>query len=512
MEAPAPTVSTMPGGSLSITKEGTSQSSSRPDESGSYRVHAPGCIPLSPTRLVPTAVATPSPHAGVASPLGMAAHTSPPLPLANELPDDPEQASQLVHLYALPPLAPAWSPAPSAMARTGSHRVDESSARGVMPHSPSLSSTAYAELGLHRPLSSPRSPSHTLLSPHMRQRHLPRSPEPSIFERDIELCGSPHMRTPQEAIDTSVPTVLDEAADAILGDSALEVVAPRDQSHPPSPLASPDMRSRRRLGGGEPLLRGLSQDGLQRRPSRPCGHRRLRSEHSTVMTSLPGMPSSPSALSQGPSRRSTLLTPATPNSRADSLAPGMSPSVSIDGAIIPEGQAATQSHSLDGLTDVIVHPAAPISSALATSPVPIASPSPMESATSTHASMPTSTSYFSLPTSNDESRASSKFRYTLLDMPQPAATTPPTGMERSHSLLGARPSYANAAGRCPARRPRSADSPTSSPAPPPVVQVQGEASTTCTPGTGERKRLSWMAYSDLVREANEPMTDVSLMS
>lgn len=500
MDAPAPPVSTMPGGSLSIPKEGTS-SSSRPDESGSYRVHAPGRIPLSPTRLVPTAVATPSPHAGVASPLGMATHTSPPLPLANELPDNPEQASQLVHLYAPPPLAPAWSPASSAMARTSSHRVDESSARGVLPHSPS-----YAEPHLHRPLSSPRSPSQTLLSPHMRQRPLPKSPEPSIFERDIELCGSPHMRTPQEAIDTSVPTVLDEAADAILGVSALEVVAPRDHSHPPSPLASPDMRSRRRLGGGEPLLRGLSQDGLQRRPSRPYGHRRLQSEHSTVMTSLPGMPSSPSALSQGPSRRSTLLTPATPNSRADSLAPGMSPSVSIDGAIIPEGQAATQSHSLDGLTDVIVHPAAPIS------PVPIASPSPMEGATTTHASMPTSTSYFSLPTSNDESRASSKFRYTLLDMPQPAATTPPTGLERSHSLLSARPSYAHAPGRCPARRPRSADSPTSSPAPPPVVHVQGEASTTCPPGTGERKRLSWMAYSDLVREANEPMKDVSLMS
>ncbi|WFD20778.1 hypothetical protein MCAP1_003032 [Malassezia caprae] len=444
-------------------------------------------------RLVSGAAASPSPHANVPSPLGTPAHASPPLPLANELPDDPEQASQLVHLYA-PPLAPAWSPMPSPMSRTLSGRTDDASRAGA-PHSPVQVSTVSD--GLHRPLSSPRSPSQALLSPHVRQRSQPRSPEPSIFERDIELCGSPHIRTPQEAIDTSVPTVLDGAADAIVGDSHLEIVAPRDDVHPPSPLASPDVRARRRLGG-EPLLRGLSQDGWQSRAPRPHGHRRLQSEQSNVVTSLPGVPPSPSGLSHAGSRRSALLAPATPSSRADSVAPSMSPSLSIDGAIIPEGRAAMVAHSLDGLADVIVQPAQ-------ASPAPMASPSPVEPA----GSMPASTSYFSLPPAADDSRASSKFRYTLLDMPPPASTLPAPGVERSHSLLGSRSAHGHPSARASwqARHPRSSDS-HDSPGPP-LLQVQPDMSPSAA-GSSERKRLSWMTYTDVVRDADEQVTDVSI--
>ena len=475
----------------------SSSKPSRSGEGGSFRLHAPGRIPLSPMRLGPGPVPSPSPHAGAASPLGTSAPTTSPLPLANELPDDPAQASQLVHLYA-PPLAPAWSPVPSSMSRTLSGRTDEGSGpRGRAPTSPVPA--AQADNGLRRPLSSPRSPSQALLSPLMRHRNAPRSPEPSIFERDIELCGSPHMRTPQEAIDTSVPTVLDGAADAIVGDTDLEIVAPRDGSHSSSPLASPDMRARRRLGG-EPLIRGVSHDSWQPRAPRPGGHRRLLSEQSHVAASLPGMPPSPSAFSHAGSRRSTLLMPTTPGSRADSMAPSMSPSLSIDGAVIPEGQAAMVAHSLDGLADVIVHPASQAS------PAPVASPSPIESA----GSMPASTSYFSLPPSADDARASGKFRYTLLDLPQPGSTLTPAGVERSHSFLSARSARAGAPGRraWQARRPRSADS-SEMPAPP-LLQVQPDASLSSAAGSGERKRLSWMTYSDLVRDADEQVTDVSL--
>jgi len=332
----------------------------------------------------------------------------------------------------------------------------------------------------------------------MRPRNLPRSPEPNIFERDIELCGSPHLRTPKEAIDTSVPTVLDGAADAIVGDSHLDIVASRDGAHPPSPLASPDLRARRRLGG-EPLVRGLSQDGWQSRAPHPYGHRRLQSEQTNVVMSLPGMPPSPSALSQTGSRLSALLAPATPSSRADSMAPSMSPSLSIDGAIIPEGQAARVAHSLDGLADVIVQPAQ-------ASPVPMASPSPME----TVGSMPASSSYFSLPPAADDSRASCKFHYTLLDQPPPASTPSPTGVERSHSLLTTRSAHAGPSARASwqARRPHSSDSP-DSPAPP-LLQVQPDASLSSAAASGERKRLSWMRYADLVRDADEQVTDVSL--
>lgn len=365
---------------------------------------------------------------------------------------------------------------------------------------PNLPSPVLSDQGLHRPLSSPRSPQ-TLLSPHLRHRGLPKSPEPNIFERDIELCGSPHLRTPQEAIDTSVPTVLEGAADAIVGDSTLEIVAPRDELPPASPHASPDVRGRRWLRG-EPLLRGASQDGLTPRTIRSHGHRRLHSEHTNVITSLPGMPSSPSRFSPTGSRRSTLLAPGTPMSRTDSLAPSMSPSVSIDGAIIPEGQAATVAHSLDGLADVIVHPT-PEGQAM-----PTASPAPMDT-------MPASTSYFSLPSAAEEPRPSSKFRYTLLDTP-PSATASPN-LERSHSMRNGRPPsfYMGTSARQPlsSRRPRSADSSTGESLAPPLVHVSPESTgpdvaASSTGSSGERKRLSWMAYADLVRDADEQVTDV----
>ena len=89
---------------------------------GIVRPQAPGTISLSPVRQMggflpsPRSQRVPSPHLQQApSPGAIGASSSgaisPLLTLANDLPDDPEEASQLVNLFAQPPpLGPAWSP------------------------------------------------------------------------------------------------------------------------------------------------------------------------------------------------------------------------------------------------------------------------------------------------------------------------------------------------------------------------------------------------------------------
>ena len=157
-------------------------------------------LPLSPSRdsslLAAPSATIPTGHG--------AASSSASLVSANELPDDPERASNVVHLFA-PPLAPAWSPV--SMSRSQSSRTDDAS-------------STYFPIGARASLS-PRSPPY----------QAPLSPEASIFERNIQMLGSPHVRTPREAVDMAVPPVLDDAADAIVSDSTLEIVSPRS---PPS--------------------------------------------------------------------------------------------------------------------------------------------------------------------------------------------------------------------------------------------------------------------------------------
>ncbi|GAC94597.1 hypothetical protein PHSY_002170 [Pseudozyma hubeiensis SY62] len=66
--------------------------------------------------------------------------------------------------------------------------------------------------------------------------HTPRSP--SIFERDIEHRDASHIMTKQEAMDVAIPSVLDDAVEAIIEDDAeIEVVAPQNPA-PPLALSS----------------------------------------------------------------------------------------------------------------------------------------------------------------------------------------------------------------------------------------------------------------------------------
>lgn len=281
-------------------------------------------LPLSPSRdsslLAAPSATIPAGHG--------AASSSASLVSANELPDDPERASNVVHLFA-PPLAPAWSPV--SMSRSQSSRTDDAS-------------STYFPIGARASLS-PRSP------PYQAQL----SPEANIFERNIQMLGSPHVRTPREAVDLAVPPVLDDAADAIVSDSTLEIVSPRS---PPSPYASPSASHRT---SGVDMLRGASHDGTWRQ--RAYGHRRLQSDQTSVMKNIPSSPAG--------QRRSAC--PPTPTA-APSVA--HSPSLSIDGAVIHEGRAAMLSHSLDGIADAMVATdRSPGSSRLGHLPVPSASPS-----------------------------------------------------------------------------------------------------------------------------------------
>lgn len=69
--------------------------------------------------------------------------------------------------------------------------------------------------------------------------HTPHAPHsPSIFERDIEHRDASHIMTKQEAMDVAIPSVLDDAVEAIIEDDAeIEVVAPQNPA-PPLALSS----------------------------------------------------------------------------------------------------------------------------------------------------------------------------------------------------------------------------------------------------------------------------------
>lgn len=80
---------------------------------------------------------------------------------------------------------------------------------------------------------------------HHSELHAPNTPHtphtshtPSIFERDIEHRDASHIMTKQEAMDVAIPSVLDDAVEAIIEDDAeIEVVAPQNPA-PPLALSS----------------------------------------------------------------------------------------------------------------------------------------------------------------------------------------------------------------------------------------------------------------------------------
>ncbi|WFD31922.1 hypothetical protein MSPP1_002964 [Malassezia sp. CBS 17886] len=326
--------------------------------SGIVRPQAPHTIPLSPIKAgTPLQQASPQvPTPGRLS--------SPLLTWANELPDDPGRASNVVNLFAHNALAPAWSPASMSP-----------SARSPPLTPPQLVAVA------------PALPART--------RSM-RSPEPNIFERDIERQNS-HCMSPQEAIDVAVPPVLDDAANAIVDQntSAIEVVAP-SPGHV-SPGLSPSWcthRESQRRAQQDPLYSpphgslGLTladAHASQQQFGRTHSHRRPLSDASNVFASIPRSrrtgsdvadgaaspgslryapgsvpPGSAPPSSQPPAGLTPTGHPPTPSGRSllatDPRAGATgSPSLSIDGAIIPEGNTAKVGHSLDGLADALAN-------------------------------------------------------------------------------------------------------------------------------------------------------------
>lgn len=195
-----------------------------------------------------------------------ASHLSLPhsqLPSAHGLPSDPREASTLSKLFAHPP---AQSPAeefPGFIFAAGdAHRPGVSNGASMSPSStqsiasPSMSGLAARRLS--RPATRPSSPDRLTstnrkfanrasggamglgLSPQIDSSVTAESPmvdnEASIFERDIEHRNATHVLSKQEAMDVAIPSVLDDAVEAIHGENAdqLEIVAPHAA---PPPLA-----------------------------------------------------------------------------------------------------------------------------------------------------------------------------------------------------------------------------------------------------------------------------------
>lgn len=438
---------------------------------------------------------------GASSP-GRSATTSPGLQWANELPDDPVQASHAVHLYPAS-LAPPFSPG-HPMGRTNS---ESSHYFSTQPRSPMASG-----LGLQPGLNPPQTPSR-LIPPSRSQSHVRASPEPSIFERDIEPAH--HARSPQEAIDVSVPPVLDDAASAILDDSGtLEIIQPEHPPHTSSPQRSPSVRLRnphlsppigtwtptrpaqgrpRNLSGGQSLrensseLRHIQQ---QQQFGRQRGHRRPLSDASNVFTSLPMH--APRADADRSSLRPP--TPLTPRSRSFSAQRTASPSVSLDGAIISGNDAATMGHSLDGLADTFAH----LVSSPSEQPPQVATPGSVSSVQG---------SYFALNPDESTSRASrdrssvyaspNAFRYRVLER-EAVPPSPPSHLVVSPGLGPAR--AATSPGPSTAPMPRS-------PVPRHTAPVPG-APAEHLQVPGERKRLSFMAYADIVNDSHGQLLDL----
>lgn len=314
--------------------------------------------------------------------------------------------------------------------------------------------------------------------------------EPSIFERNIEVHRA---RSPQQAIDVSVPPVLDDAASAIVQESStLEIVQPDTSMHAlqrsPStqgryslfaqPLISParEVRGQRRNASGDPYHEnGMAAPSSQQQMGRQRGHRRPLSDASNVFTSMPSRHLHPDMHTERPAdRRSPLPTAsaASPShARSYSIQPSTSPSLSIDGAIIAGNDVASQGVSLDGLADAFVH--------MATTPgEPVQTDTPRSRSSR-------QTSYFAqtdAPHNVHESPAypaPPAFHYQVL--PQ----------EGEHPLSRS-PALTHGAGPTP---------PTSGPDP--------FATDTAPPASGsERKRLSFLSYADIINDSQGHVLDL----
>ncbi|PWZ01825.1 hypothetical protein BCV70DRAFT_51979 [Testicularia cyperi] len=234
------------------------------------------------------------------------------LPAANCLPSDPVEASSVSRLFPHPPApaplsdisaatsplltspprtpgaisvksatSPAYERSNPVSSPTSGSRVGVSStsppkslghSRTVSPDGHALSAiavnTANRSASGSRPMSASSlatgflgqaagfaTPASAGLAP--SEPHTPHTP--SIFERDIEHRDATHIMTKQEAIDVAIPSVLDDAVEAIIEDDAeIEVVAPQNPA-PPLALSSAALS----------VHSGASSPGMASSPSPP---------------------------------------------------------------------------------------------------------------------------------------------------------------------------------------------------------------------------------------------------
>lgn len=470
---------------------GTPTKSETPKRQGIVRPQAPGSISLSPVRL--------------GAPLPVSDMPSPLVP-ANDLPDDPQQASTAAHLY---PLAPAWSPAGlSPSIRSDSVLASDS----AFFASPSLSRSHSVSRARkhHHPLNRHKAYS----SANEQFFGKPDFSESDIFERSTER-RHPHYYSPKEAIDLATVPALDDAANAIVQDSTsgLEVVTPIGGEER-LPQMSPWM-------GGHSLARSESATQMPRSPGprspiifpassaprspvfRPTsdlpdpslgllqasnarGHRRLASDISGLGRSMPsgvgharGL-STPGALSPG-NRFLEGHGMARTNSASSNLTSASSTqnALSIDGAIIYDGEAAKVDHSLSGLANAIDR--------LSTNDnVPVLS-SPM--------TQHNTSSYFALSPHHDDNTS---------HFPQSPGSP---SLIRYRVLPGEHRPNVNDYGtpRAP-RSPRSGVVLRQPPGQSPPGEKRGLGLLHVPPpASGDKKRISMLAYADVLNEADEQL-------
>ena len=168
-----------------------------------------------------------------------------PLPSAHDMPSDPREAYTLSKLFARPP---AQSPSEeiSGFGLGVSDTLAASLSRQD-PDTPVAASAVPTPLSSRlrsRPTTRPSSPDHAsspsraAVGPSVTPKvHADaEANDPSIFERDIEHRDAGHVLSKQEAQDVAIPSVLDDAVEAITYEDAdqLEIVAPHAA---PPPLA-----------------------------------------------------------------------------------------------------------------------------------------------------------------------------------------------------------------------------------------------------------------------------------
>lgn len=184
-----------------------------------------------------------------------------PLPSAHDMPSNAKDASTMSKLFARPPAqSPSEefsgfafnTPRDSIATPQGMIR----SATGSQLNSPVSQMTISSPIGASRVFRSrptTRPPSPERISAHLKgvnaglglgvfpkvlssDGDIVTSSEPSIFERDIEHRDAGHVLSKQEAVDVAIPSVLDDAVEAITSEDIddFEIVAPHAS---PPPLA-----------------------------------------------------------------------------------------------------------------------------------------------------------------------------------------------------------------------------------------------------------------------------------